>query len=335
MVIAENWSKRIGHQRDWVWRGWQTRYSYMRSSQVNDPSKPPLILIHGFGASIEHWRNNIPILSQNYTVYTLDLLGFGASRKAATDYTVSLWVEQVRDFWQTFIGQPAILVGNSIGSLVCMAAAATYQDMVKGIVMLSLPDVSLRQEMIPKWLQPIVTGLESAIASPPVLKALFKILRRPAVVRRWAEFVYVARSGVTDELVDILWAPAQDEGAARTFSNLFKSVRLPQFSPSAKAVLPTLNIPILLIWGRQDRPVPFAIAQPLASLNPKIKFVALDNVGHCPHDECPDQFNPILLEWLEANFHQSIEVGRGGGVGSVGSVGSVGGQGDKEKFPNH
>lgn len=302
--MLTNWSKRIGHQRDWVWRGWQTRYTYMRSSKELTSSKPPLILIHGFGASIEHWRNNIPTLSQEHTVYALDLIGFGASRKPLTNYNVDLWVQQVRDFWQTFIGQPVVLVGNSIGSLICMAAAATYPEMVKGIVMLSLPDVSMRQEAIPRWLQPIVTGLEGAIASPLLVQSLFKILRRPSVLRRWAGFAYVERSVITDELIEIFAAPALDEGAEKTFYNLFKAIRLPQFAPAAKTVLPTLNIPILLIWGRLDRPVPFAIAPTLAALNPKIDFIALDNVGHCPHDECPEQFNAILLQWLSHQFSQ-------------------------------
>jgi pimeloyl-ACP methyl ester carboxylesterase len=299
-----DWSKRIGHQRDWVWRGWQTRYSYMRTQKPNS-SKPPLILIHGFGASIEHWRNNIPVLSGEHTVYALDLLGFGASRKADTSYSIALWVQQVYDFWQRFIGQPVVLVGNSIGSLVCMTAAATYPEMVKGIVMLSLPDVSIRQAALPKWLLPIVTGLENAIASPPLLKTIFKVVRRPSIVRRWAGVAYIERSAVTDELINILSAPAQDDGAAQTFCNLFKSVRLPEFSPSATEILPKLEIPMLLVWGRQDCMVPFAIAPLVTSLNPKIKFVELENAGHCPHDEYPDKFNEILLEWLDVYFGRS------------------------------
>ena len=78
-----SWQKRIGNQRDWVWRGWQTRYSYLRSqSDSSNLDRPPIIFIHGFGASIEHWRNNIPVIAKYCDVYALDLLGFGASRKA-------------------------------------------------------------------------------------------------------------------------------------------------------------------------------------------------------------------------------------------------------------
>ena len=84
-------------------------------------------------------------LSQNHNVYALDMLGFGASRKAQVNYKIDLWVEQVYDFWRTFIQQPIVLVGNSIGSLVCLAAAAAHPEMVKGVVMIGLPDMSARE----------------------------------------------------------------------------------------------------------------------------------------------------------------------------------------------
>ena len=100
--MITNWQQRVGNQRDWVWRGWQIRYTFMRSAK-QDQHTSPLILLHGFGASIGHWRHNLEVLSQYHTVYALDMLGFGASEKAAANYNVELWVEQVYDFWQVFI----------------------------------------------------------------------------------------------------------------------------------------------------------------------------------------------------------------------------------------
>ena len=315
MIGATQWEQRVGFQRDWVWRGWQIRYTYQRTSPENHLERPPLILIHGFGAAIEHWRHNIPVLSQKHTVYALDLLGFGASRKAATEYQIALWVEQVYDFRQTFVGQPVVLVGNSIGSLVCLAAAAAHPEMVRGIAMLNLPDVSVRQEMLPQWLQPVVEWLQPVVAtiqgivasppllkaSPPLFKVLFQVLRLPSVIRLWAEIAYVNPAAISDELVEILAAPAQDEGAGKTFVALCQAMLRPNFAPAAKSILPTLTQPILLIWGLQDRMVPPSLAQTLAALNPEIELVELEQVGHCPHDERPDVFNPILLRWLEIN----------------------------------
>lgn len=304
MLLKEQWKQRIGCQRDWVWRGWQTRYAYKRPSGKVSSHIPPMILLHGFGASIEHWRNNIPVLSENQTVYALDLLGFGASKKVPTQYSVHLWVDQVYDFWQTFIRQPVVLVGNSIGSLVCLVAAATYPDMVAGIAMLSLPDVSLRQETIPKWLQPVVSTLEGAVASPWLITSLFSLLRRPRIIRRWVSLAYTGREAITEELVEILASPARDEGAARTFYALFEAARQPQFSTPAKQILPTLSIPMLLIWGLKDRMVPPSLGPLFANLNPKLKLVELEGVGHCPHDECPALVNAILLGWLAESFPQ-------------------------------
>jgi pimeloyl-ACP methyl ester carboxylesterase len=298
-INSSSWQQRIGHQREIIWRGWQIRYTYRQATYNLSEPKPPLILIHGFGASIEHWRNNIPVLSHQHSVYALDLLGFGASRKARTNYTIDLWVEQLHDFWQTIIGQPVVLVGNSIGSLVCMSAAVKYPEMVRGIVMISLPDVSLRQEAIPKLFQPLVTTLENLVASPFLIKKILKFVRQPNIIRRWAKIAYEDETVLNDELVQILATPAYDEGAEHTFYNLFQGVRKPGFALAAKEVLPHLQLPMLLIWGLQDRMVPATLASFFARLNPQIELVELPEVGHCPHDEKPDLFNQILLKWLE------------------------------------
>jgi pimeloyl-ACP methyl ester carboxylesterase len=104
-----------------------------------------------------HWRHNLPVFSQHHPVYALDLLGFGSSEKVVANYGIPLWMEQVHDFWQTFIQTPVVLVGNSIGSLICLATAATYPQMVQGLVMLNLPDASVLEA--PAWAQPAVATL--------------------------------------------------------------------------------------------------------------------------------------------------------------------------------
>lgn len=296
-----HWQQRIGSQRDWVWRGWQTRYTYVRPSHVA-PDATPLILLHGFGASIGHWRHNLTTLSQSHPVYALDMLGFGATEKAVTRYSVALWVEQVYDFWRTFIGQPVVLVGNSIGSLVCIAAAEAHPEMVQGIVMMSLHDPSMRVEAIPKWLRPAIATIENLVISPWVLKTVFKVVRRPGVVRKWAAIAYANPEAVTDELVEILTGPAQDRGSAHAFYALFKAMMSDRFGPSVKVVMSALQIPMLLIWGQQDRMIPPRLIRPSQFLeyNPNLQLIELDGAGHCPHDECPEQVNQIILDWINS-----------------------------------
>lgn len=318
-----HWHQRIGTQRDWVWRGWQTRYTYFRPSRspesrhqgsiaIEDSATPeidsqppttPIILLHGFGASIGHWRQNMAALSEFHTVYALDLLGFGASQKAPVDYDVSIWVDQVYDFWLTFVRKPVVLAGNSIGSLICLAAAAAHPDMVAGIVMISLPDPSVRAEAVPGWLLPAIETVEKLFVSPLILRPLFYFARRPSFVRRWVAFAYSSPEAITDELVEILAGPAGDRGAARAFCALFKAVGSSQFGPSVKTVLRKLTIPMLLIWGRQDRMIPPRFAKPhqFVECSPNyIKLVELDNAGHCPQDECPEQVNQEILDWMSS-----------------------------------
>jgi pimeloyl-ACP methyl ester carboxylesterase len=294
------WHQRVGNQRDWIWRGWKTRYTYLRPPQP-DRHHSPLILLHGFGASIGHWRHNLEILGNHHTVYALDMLGFGASTKAATNYNVTLWVEQVYDFWKTFINEPVILIGNSIGSLISLVAAATHPEMIKGIVMMSLPDPSIEQEMIPTHLQPIVSKIKSIFSSRIILKPLFYFIRRPSVLKRWAGLAYANSEAITDELIDILAGPPQDRGSARAFRALFKGSIGLNFSPSVKKILPSLNIPMLLIWGTKDKFVPPALASQFAAYNQKLQVLYLEDVGHCPHDESPELVNKTILDWIINN----------------------------------
>ncbi|WP_427159993.1 alpha/beta fold hydrolase [Aliinostoc sp. HNIBRCY26] len=300
-MIALNWQQRVGNQRDWVWRGWQIRYTYIRASQ-NSQNTTPLILLHGFGASIGHWRHNLEVLGEYHTVYALDMLGFGGSEKAPANYSIELWVEQVYEFWRAFIGQPVVLVGNSNGSLVSLAAAAAHPEMVKGIVMMSLPDPSLEQEAIPPVLRPLVKTIKSIVASPIFLKPVFYFVRRPSVLRRWAGLAYANPEAITDELIEILAGPPQDRGSARAFSALFKAAIAINFSPSVKALLPNITVPMLLIWGQKDRFVPPILASQFAQYNEKLQLLTLEDVGHCPHDECPEQINQVILDWINQYF---------------------------------
>ncbi len=286
------WQERVGHQRNWNWRGWQIRYTFFRGGEA-----PPVLLIHGFGASIGHWRHNLSALAGPGPVYALDLLGFGASTKAATNYNLELWVDLVHDFWQQFIGRPIVVVGNSIGSLVSLRSAQRHPEMVCGLVMFNLPDFGMREKMLPGWLNPIVSRIEQFFTAPPLIKGIFYLVRRPAVVRRWAGIAYYDRQAVTDELVEILANPAQEPGAAATFAQLFRGMSSRHFSLGVAQMLPGLNIPILLIWGKYDRMVPPSLAEAFLKMNPRLELIKLA-AGHCPHDECPEQVNPILRDWL-------------------------------------
>ena len=79
---------------------------------------PAVLLVHGFGAFSGHYRDNISsIADHGNRVWAITLLGFGRSEKPNVSYSELLWAELLRDFIVDVIGEPAHLVGNSIGGM--------------------------------------------------------------------------------------------------------------------------------------------------------------------------------------------------------------------------
>lgn len=286
---------KYGHQQDWMWRGWRIRYI----SILNPQSQVHVFLLHGFGGSIGHWRQNIAELSKHHNVYALDLLGFGASDKPVTPYTIQLWAEQVYEFWATFVKVPVVLVGNSIGAVTCLSLAATYPEMVRGVAMISLPHTVHSTKKTPALLRPFHKLLQSIFTSPFFLEPLFHLLRQPWVVKHWASLAYTCKEAITDELLEILIAPAREHGAAKAFCAIFQGMFSPQFFPNIQAILSNLKLPSLMVWGKKDRMVPVNLAQQCLNYNSTAQLILLENAGHCAHDECPDQVNQEILNWIQ------------------------------------
>lgn len=305
-LTAQPWQSPLGAQRDWVWRGWQVRYTYIRpmSCSVNPVNSqkletPPFLFLHGFGSALTQWQENLVPLSQFRAVYALDLIGFGASEKAIAPYAVGFWVEQIYDFWRTFIGQPIVLVGHSLGALVALTAAVTYPEMVQRLVMITLP--AARQELLSGWLQSTVGEIESFFTTPLLIKPLFHLIRRPAIVRSILRAIYVRKERVTAELVESFVMPGRDRGAAQAFSRLSKARTSNGFSLKTKDLLPKVSVPILLLWGEQDRVIPLKWGRQLPLLHPDLKLVEIADAGHCLYDECAERVNAEILTWLEPN----------------------------------
>lgn len=285
---------RLGSQRDWIWRGWQVRYTFVRSAAPTD--QLPILFLHGFGSSLAQWQENLLPLSQTYPVYALDLVGFGASEKADTAYKVELWADQVYDFWRTFIGEPIVLVGHSLGALVALTAAVAYPEMVKNLALLTLP--ASRQEMLIGSLQSWVGRIESFFTSPLVIRPLFRLVRRPSIIRSILKAAYVNPERVTEELVASFLTPGFDRGASRAFYRLSKARTQLDFSLKTEDLLPQVTVPILVVWGEGDRVIPIVRGRQLSSFNSQLRLVEIPEAGHCLYDECAECVNAELLAWL-------------------------------------
>lgn len=286
-------SSRITEKLTWNWRGHQIQYSVTGAGQ-------PLLLIHGFGASIDHWRKNIPVLAAGgYQVYAIDLLGFGGSDKAAIDYSMELWEELVVDFWQQFIDRPTVFIGNSIGALLSLMLVARHPEISAGAVLINCAGGLNHRPGEFNFLLRSVMGVFTNIVGSPVLgKMMFDRIRQKASIRNSLYQIYPRREAVTDELIDIIHQPACDPGAQRVFASILTAPA----GPTPESLLPLVTKPLLVLWGEKDPWTPIkgaTVYQELARAGKPIEVVAIPNAGHCPHDEHPEVVNPAILKWLD------------------------------------
>ncbi|WP_377477649.1 MAG: alpha/beta fold hydrolase [Microcoleus anatoxicus] len=276
----------------WTWRGHKIQYTVQGTGR-------PLILIHGFGASIGHWRNNIPALAAGgYRVFALDLLGFGASAKPALDYSLELWEELVTDFWTELVQEPAVFVGNSIGALLSLMVVANHPEISAGGVLINCAGGLNHRPQELNFLLGLVMGTFAKLVRSPIFgPLLFHNIRQKHRIRNTLRQVYGNQEAITEELVELLHAPSCDPGAQQVFASILTAPAGPQ--PSE--LLPKVDRPLLVLWGADDPWTPIAgskIYQDLADNGRSVKFVSIPNTGHCPHDERPTQVNALILDWM-------------------------------------
>jgi pimeloyl-ACP methyl ester carboxylesterase len=263
-----------------------------------EPEGPAILLVHGFGASTDHWRHNIPVLAQRHEVHAIDLLGFGRSAKPAElAYGGPLWRDQLAAYVQERIGRPTVLAGNSLGGFSALAAGAALGDQAAGVVLLNAAGPFSDEQTPPKgWGAITRQTIAGALLKSPVLqRLLFENLRRPTTIRRTLNQVYVDKTNVDEALVEAIRRPSLDPGAFGVFRTVFD---IPRGQPLDE-LFAQLTCPLLLLWGIRDpwinavgRRAAFQRHAPAGT-----REVVLE-AGHCPHDEVPDQVNAALFDWI-------------------------------------
>jgi pimeloyl-ACP methyl ester carboxylesterase len=279
----------------WTWQGFSISY------QTQGTTGPNVVLVHGFGASAGHWRKNLPDLGQDCRVFALDLLGFGQSAKPTPGptiaYTFETWGQQIADFCREVVGGPAFLVGNSIGCIAVMQAAVDHPEIAISVALLncSLRLLHDRKRQSQPWYKTMGAPiLQRILQTKPIGHWFFHQIAQPKTVKQILQKAYQRQAAVTDELVELLLAPARDPGAADVF------IAFTGYSqgPLPEDLFPQLPCPAIILWGDQDPWEPIALGQAYAHYPQVKQFIPLPGVGHCPQDEAPELVNPILRQWI-------------------------------------
>jgi pimeloyl-ACP methyl ester carboxylesterase len=278
----------------WQWRG-ESIY-YVRAGEPQ-PQRPPLLLIHGFGASSDHWRKNISELSQEFEVWAIDLLGFGRSAKPEWQYSGDLWRDQLDDFITQVIGKPAVLAGNSLGGYAALCVAAQRPNSAAGLILINSAGPFSESAPTPPpspWQKAISSLTKGLFQQNWASWLLFQYVRKRSVIRKTLQKVYLDQSAVTDRLVEEIYLPSCDAGAPKVFASVF---RTPQ-GEKVDILLSKLTCPLLMLWGEADpwmkaaeRSAKFRQYYPQLTEH----FI---RAGHCPHDEVPEQVNALIASWV-------------------------------------
>jgi pimeloyl-ACP methyl ester carboxylesterase len=278
----------------WTWRDQQLYY--VKAGDRTD--RPPIILIHGFGASTDHWRKNIAELQKEFEVWAVDLMGFGRSAKPNWQYSGDVWRDQLHDFIQNVVERPAVLAGNSLGGYSALCTAAHHPESVAGLVLLNSAGPFSESPETQNRPNPAQQAFQSAVRSfmlqPLPSWMLFQYVRRKSTIRRVLNQVYLDKTAVTDELVEEIYRPSCDPGAAQVFASVFKTRK----GETVDQLLHQLNRPLLMLWGEgdpwmntRDRSAKFRQHYPELTEH----FL---QAGHCPHDEVPHQVDQLMQNWI-------------------------------------
>ena len=287
----------------WPWQHHAIHYVHATGSAVVDngpepeaSTEPALLLVHGFGASTDHWRKNIAELRQNFDVWAIDLLGFGRSDKPDLSYSADLWRQQLHDFITHKIGRPVVLIGNSLGGYASLCMAAQHPHLVSGLVLINSagPFSDALQTQQKSGLRATLQRfVQAALLHPLPSFLLFQHMRRRSVIRRTLLKVYHNPNAVTDQLVEDIRRPSCDSGASKVFASVFKAKQ----GEPVDHLLAKICCPLLMLWGEQD---PWMRVrergQRFRQHYPNLTEYFLQ-AGHCPHDEVPEQVNDLIRRW--------------------------------------
>ena len=327
---AESWCPEAetsawGFHNEWTWvrqpsRGRKNQQWTCHWRVLGPNNGPALVLLHGFGASSGHWRRIAPKLAaQGWQVFSLDLLGFGASDQPGLrqggPLDNQIWGQQTAAFLEEIVQRPAVLVGNSLGGLSALTTAVLTPHLVRALVAAPLPDPALVQPM-PRRHSPWRRrwqriGLRFVVQLLP-LQWIVPLIARSKLIRLGLQGAYT-RSITNDlELQELIRRPARRPTAARALRAMTLGMSLRPRGATAPALLEqlaTTRLPMLMLWGQNDRFIPLAVGRHVVNQHPWVELKVLNHCGHCPHDEDPNQFLNALMPWLDRSLGNSRPAG--------------------------
>lgn len=278
------------------------RIAYRAAGEDHGPET--LLLIHGMAGSSATWRNVIPRLAADYRVVAPDLLGHGQSAKPRGDYSLGAFAVWLRDLLDQLGIPRATVVGQSLGGGIAMQFAYQHRDRCDRVVLIGSGGLGPELNWMLRLLSaPGAEFLLPALAPKPVLDAGNAVrawltsagLRSPRGAEIWSAYSSLADADSRHAFLRTLRSVVDYRGQAVSALNRLHM---------------TAQLPVMLVWGEDDRIIPVAHGHAAHRALPGSRLEILPGTGHFPHVEAPDQVTELLADFIATTQRRSLSITR-------------------------
>jgi pimeloyl-ACP methyl ester carboxylesterase len=272
-----------GHERTYRWRFGDIFYTVAGEGE-------PVLFVHGIGAgaSSYEWRSNFMALSNRFTVYAIDLLGFGLSDRPALKYNSELFVQLIVDFILDVIGRPTGIAASSHASAYAVLAAEKHKPMIHHLVLSCPTGIGIADER-----KSMLPSLGLALSLPVFgQSAYYTFTSRRSIERYLKSQVYADPESVIPEVVDHYYVSTHQPGASRPIRAFIAG----DLNVNIRNEFARLSQPVALVWGRESKITPPENSVEFVSANLEARVEILDRAAQLPHEERPDLYNELLQD---------------------------------------
>ena len=260
----------------------------------------PLLLVHNLypGASREEFAHNVAELSRHFTVYAVDLLGFGDSAAPRMKYTAGMYVDLIDDFVRDVVGDRAHVMAAGLTCAYVTAAAARNPDAFDRLVFVC-PRSEPTGLDLPRWAAPIRRFM---LTAPGLGQGYYETVAGAYAIKQYLLQCFHHPRHVTPDLIARLRDNAVRPGSIFPYASLLTGyLDLPLL-----AALPRVPHPLLLVWGRQARPTPVEHSVRLLALARNCRLEVIEKAGSWVHDEQSARVDKAVGDYLTSDLPQVV-----------------------------
>lgn len=243
----------------------------------------PVVLLHGSGPGVtaeSNWSKTILALAERYRVIAPEMVGFGATdRSPELHYRMSTWVDHVVAFLDALKLPSVNIVGNSLGGMVGIFTALGHSHRVRRMVLMGTPGIGLR----------MTDGLKALRAYEPSLENMRDLLR--------THFAYDP-AVATDDLVRRRYEASADPAEQENYRAIHRGQTAPDNPSLDEDVVRRIDVPTLLVHGRDDRVLSADISWNMVRLLPRADLHVFHRCGHWAQLERTTEFNRLVSDFF-------------------------------------